>query len=96
RKPSKYKARLPHVAAAEALNINGLDVGKGNVIGYVYVDADHKNPFRRISPAGYQKNFDAKKYMRLVEEAGRSIMLPFLKKEEEARKTASLESFFNP
>ncbi len=96
RKPSMYKARLPHVAAAEALSINGLDVKKGNVISYVYVDADHKNPFRRVSPAGYQKKFDAKKYMRLVEEAGRSIMLPFLKDEKEERKTASLESFFNP
>jgi len=96
RKPSKYKARLPHVAAAEALRINGADVGKGNIISYVYVDADHKNPFRRVSPAGYQKRFDAKKYMRLVEEAGRSIMLPFLKDEEEERTTAPLESFFNP
>jgi len=96
RRPSKYKARLPHVAAAEALRINGADVGKGNVIRYVYVDADHKNPFRRVSPAGYQKRFDAKKYVRLVEEAGRSIMLPFLKDEEEKRTTASLESFFSP
>ena len=96
RKPSKYKARLPHVAAAEALSINGLDVGKGNVISYVYVDADHKNPFRRVSPAGYQKKFDAKKYMRLVEEAGRSIMLPFLKEEVKVKNTALLVSFFNP
>ena len=96
RKPSMYKARLPHVAAAEALSINGLDVEKGNVISYVYVDADHKNQFRRISPAGYQKKFDAKKYMHLVEKAGRSIMLPFLKDEKEERKTAPLESFFNP
>jgi len=96
RKPSKYKARLPHVAAAEALSINGLDVGKGNVISYVYVDADHKNPFRRVSPAGYQNKFDANKYVRLVHEAGRSIMLPFLKDEEKERKTASLESFFTP
>ena len=96
RKPSKYKARLPHVAAAEALSINGLDVGKGNVISYVYVDADHKNPFRRVSPAGYQNNFDVNKYVHLINEAGRSIMLPFLKEEEKERKTASIESFFNP
>jgi len=96
RKPSKYKARLPHVVAAEALNINGLDVGKGNVITYVYVDADHRNPFRRVSPAGFQNKFDAKKYVRLVQEAGKSIMLPFLKDEEKEMKTASLESFFNP
>lgn len=95
RKPSKYKARLPHVATAEALSINGVDVGRGDVISYVYVNAGHKNPFRRVSPAGYQKKFDVKKYVRLVEEAGRSIMLPFLKDEEEERKTASLESFFN-
>ena len=62
----------------------------------VYVDANHKNPFRRVSPAGYQNKFDANKYVRLVNEAGRSIMLPFLKEEEKETKTASLESFFNP
>ncbi len=93
RKPSQYKARLPHVAAAEALEINHNEVGRGDVIKYVYVDSEHKNPFRRVSPAGYQKNYDSKKYIKLIREAGKSILLPF-KVEEKIVQKATLESFF--
>jgi DNA polymerase elongation subunit (family B) len=93
RKPSKYKARLPHVAAAEALGINGAEVDRGSVIGYVYVDSEHSNPFRRVSPAGFQKKFDYKKYAQLLEEARKSILLPFLK-EEKASDAVSLDRFF--
>ncbi|MGW8182289.1 MAG: DNA polymerase domain-containing protein, partial [bacterium] len=53
RSPSKYKARLPHVAAAEVMDINGEELERGSVIGYLYVDSTHSNPFRRVSPAGY-------------------------------------------
>jgi DNA polymerase elongation subunit (family B) len=93
RKPSEYKARLPHVAAAEALGINGAEVDRGSVIGYVYVDSEHSNPFRRVSPAGFQKKFDYKKYAQLLEEARKSILLPFLK-EEKASDAVSLDRFF--
>ena len=94
RKPRDYKARLPHVAAAEALELNNNDVGRGDVIKYVYVDSEHKNPFRRVSPAGYQKNYDSKKYIRLIDEAGKSILLPFRVEEKKISKAATLESFF--
>lgn len=94
RKPSKYKTRLPHVAAAEALAINNNEVGKGDVIRYVYVDAEHKNPFRRVSPAGYQNKYDSKKYIKLVEEAGKSILLPFTVEEKKVP-SQTLESFFS-
>jgi DNA polymerase elongation subunit (family B) len=90
----EYKARLPHVAAAEALELNNNDVGRGDVIRYIYVDSEHKNPFRRVSPAGYQKKYDSKKYMRLIEEAKKSILLPFRIDEKKTTKTAPLESFF--
>jgi DNA polymerase elongation subunit (family B) len=93
RKPSEYKARLPHVAAAEALGINGAEVDRSSVIGYVYVDSEHSNPFRRVSPAGFQKKFDYKKYVQLLEEARRSILLPFLK-EEKASDAVCLDRFF--
>ena len=93
RKPSRYKARLPHVAAAEALDINGDEVDRGSVISYVYVDSEHSNPFRRVSPAGYQKRFDHKKYVQLLKEAERSILLPFLKEEKPSEAT-SLDLFF--
>ena len=93
RKPRQYKARLSHVAAAEALEINNNLVDRGDIIKYIYVDSEHSNPFRRVSPAGYQKKYDSKKYIKLVEEAGKSILLPF-KLEEKKQESASLESFF--
>ena len=94
RKPNRYKARLPHVAAAKALDINGDEVERGSVIGYVYVDSGHSNPFRRVSPAGYQKRFDVKKYVQLLVEAERSILLPFLKEKEKKSEPLSLDRFF--
>ncbi len=77
RRPGEYKARLPHVAAAEALGIAGRRVEAGSLIDYVYVDAGHRNPFRRVRPAGYGGRVDAEKYAELVREAGRSILMPF-------------------
>ena len=96
RRPGKYKARLPHVAAAEALNINKKPVERGSVVSYVYVDAEHSNPFRRVSPAGYQKRYDVKKYQKLLEEARRSILLPFIKDVEEKTEAVSLDKWFSP
>ncbi|MBA7466809.1 hypothetical protein GH157_02285 [archaeon] len=72
-----YKARLPHVAAAEALALTGTRVVKGSLIDYVYVDAGHGNPFRRVRPAGRGSGYDVEKYVQLVREAGRSILMPF-------------------
>ena len=94
RRPQHYKARLPHVAAAEALDINGNPVERGSVIRYVYVDSQHSNPFRRVSPAGYQKRFDYKKYVQLLREAERSILLPFLKEKEKESGAVKLDRFF--
>lgn len=94
RKPSRYKARLPHVAAAEALDINGDEVERGSVISYVYVDSEHSNPFRRVSPAGYQKRYDVKKYIKLLEEAERSILLPFIKDDVKSSDHVRLDRFF--
>jgi len=94
RRPEKYKARLPHVAAAEALDINGKTVDRGSVISYVFVDSEHSNPFRRVSPAGYQKQYDEKKYQRLLEEARRSILLPFIRETEKKSMAVSLDKWF--
>jgi len=94
RRPEKYKARLPHVAAAEALDINGDHVDRGSVVSYVYVDSEHSNPFRRVSPAGYQRRYDTKKYKRLLEEARRSILLPFIREDEKKPEAVSLDNWF--
>ncbi len=73
----EYKARLPHVAAAEALDMAGESVEAGTLIDYVYVDAGHHNPLRRVRPAGCGRGVDVEKYVELVREAGRSILMPF-------------------
>ena len=81
------------MAAAEAMDINGEELERGSVIGYLYVDSKHSNPFRRVSPAGYQKKYDYKKYQHLLEEAKRSILLPFYR-EEKKESATSLDRFF--
>jgi len=65
RDPSEYKARLPHVAAAEALNMGKARVGAGNLIDYVYV------------AAGHEGGYDADKYCELVREAAWSMLMIF-------------------
>jgi DNA polymerase elongation subunit (family B) len=77
RRPGEYKVKLPHVAAAEALGMAKMMVEERTPIEYVYVDAGHSNRFRRVRPALYQGRVDAEKYVDLVKEAGRSVLLPF-------------------
>jgi DNA polymerase elongation subunit (family B) len=77
REPRKYKTRLPHVAAAEALSMTGRRMEAGTLIDYVYVDAGHSNPFRRVRPAAYGIKVDTEKYCQLVREAGRSVLMSF-------------------
>lgn len=93
RRPSKYKTRLPHVAAAETMCINGMFVDKGSVINYIYVDSKHSNPFRKVTPAGYFTKYDKTKYVQLLHEARKSILLPFVSKEKENSIVNTLDSF---
>jgi DNA polymerase elongation subunit (family B) len=72
-----YRAKAPHVAAAEALEIAGDRMEVGSLVDYVYVDAGHGNPFRRVRPAVYGGGVDVEKYVDLVREAGRSVLMPF-------------------
>jgi DNA polymerase elongation subunit (family B) len=77
RDPRDYKAKAPNVAAAEALGIAGKRMEVGSLVDYVYVDAGHGNPFRRVRPAGYGGWVDLEKYVDLVREAWRSVLMPF-------------------
>ena len=75
RSPADYSSHLPHVAAARALNMNGVGVGAGSLIDYLYVDAGHRNPFRRVRPARFAEGrIDVEKYVDLVREAVESLM----------------------
>jgi len=98
KEPGEYKARFPHVAAAEALGMAGARVEAGSLVDYVYVDAGHSNPFRRVRPAALGRGVDVEKYVELVREAGRSILMPFgvdLKAVDEIRPTR-LSDFAGP
>jgi hypothetical protein len=68
-------------------------MGKGSLVDYVYVDAGHGNPFRRVRPAGYGGGVDLEKYVDLVREAGRSILIPFETRVEESSKTMKLSAW---
>ncbi len=77
RSPREYKARLPHVVASEALRMAGRRVEAGDLIEYIYVDADHRNPLRRVRPAAQGRGADPDKYVEVVREAARSVLMPF-------------------
>jgi DNA polymerase elongation subunit (family B) len=96
-RPSEYRAKLPHVAAAEALEMQRMKVEAWTPVSYVYVDAGHGNRFRRVRPAGYGGRVDAEKYVELVREAGRSVLAPFDVDLDEAGPTAvPLSRFMEP
>jgi DNA polymerase elongation subunit (family B) len=99
REPRRYKARLPHVTAAEALGMTGKRMEAGTLVDYVYVNAGHSNPFRRVRPAAHGDEVDTEKYCQLVREAGRSVLMPFQTQvdavEAEGRpRTQLLDGFF--
>jgi len=92
RDPRDYKAKLPHVAVAEALNLTGRPVEAGNMINYVYVDAKHGNPFRRVRPGVYDGGVDINKYVALVHAAGDSLFMPFTREVEKITTGGSLHT----
>jgi DNA polymerase elongation subunit (family B) len=94
RSPAGYKAKLPHVAAAEALELQRMKVEARTSVNYVYVDAGHGNRFRRVRPGGYGGKVDAEKYVELVRKAGRSVLMPFeVDLEEHEPRPVSLTEF---
>jgi len=84
RRLREYRSAAPHVAAARALEMNGERVSQGALVGYVFVGSGGGNPFRRVSPAGYSKGYDVKKYQQLLEEATTSILTPIQKEHKTA------------
>jgi hypothetical protein len=70
-----YRAHPPHVAAAEALMMKGLSLGEEGLVRYLYVDASHRNRFRRVKPVEFAEGrLDAEKYIELVREAAGNLL----------------------
>lgn len=80
RKPlSEYTRLFPHVSAAVSLAQQGLAVRQGDRIDFLYVNARHRNPLRRVAPletydSGY---YDREKYRNLVLDAAETVLSTF-------------------
>jgi DNA polymerase elongation subunit (family B) len=46
----RYRSLFPHVSAALQLSETGKSLVRGDIIQYIYTDAAHKNPLRRVTP----------------------------------------------
>jgi len=77
RGPGSYGVSYPHVAAARALSMSGYGVVNGGLVEYVYVDAGHRNPYRRVKPPVFTGGrVDVEKYVKMVEAAAQTILSP--------------------
>jgi DNA polymerase elongation subunit (family B) len=80
RKPlTEYAYMFPHSSAAMNLAQQGKIPRTGEVINYVYVNAKHPNPLRRIAPDEFYevKYYDKTKYGELVLDAAETVLSSF-------------------
>jgi DNA polymerase elongation subunit (family B) len=80
RKPlSDYSSKFPHVAAAIQLSQCGQEIRRGENIQFVYINADHSNPLRRVVPyAVYDgDDYDRIKYRDLILDAAETVLRTF-------------------
>jgi DNA polymerase elongation subunit (family B) len=49
----KYRSLFPHVSAALQLTEAGVPLTRGDTIQYIYADAAHSNPLRRVTPVEF-------------------------------------------
>ena len=71
---TKYRSLFPHVSAALQLTEAGKSLVRGDIIQYIYTDAAHKNPLRRVMPLDLiseEHDYDKEKYREMLLEAGR-------------------------
>lgn len=82
RKPvTKYRGMLPHVVAAIQLTQKGKRPRTGETIDFLYVNASHRNPFRRVVPATFLRDgpcpYDRVKYRELVLDVAETVLNVF-------------------
>jgi DNA polymerase elongation subunit (family B) len=73
----KYRSLFPHVSAALQLTEAGKSLLRGDIIQFIYTDAAHKNPLRRVMPLDLineEPGYDKKKYCDMLLEAAESIL----------------------
>jgi DNA polymerase elongation subunit (family B) len=74
---TKYRNLFPHVSAALQLAGAGESLTRGDIIRYVYKDANHRNPLRRIVPLDLireENNYDKERYRDMMLEATETVL----------------------
>jgi DNA polymerase elongation subunit (family B) len=73
---TKYRSLFPHVSAALQLTEAGKSLVRGDIIQFIYTDAAHKNPLRRVMPLDLisEEYYDKEKYREILLEAAESIL----------------------
>jgi DNA polymerase-2 len=75
----KYRTLLPHVAAALQLSEAGIPLVRGDTIHYIYTDASHANPLRRVAPVNLidedgEQDYDKEKYRDMLLDAAETVL----------------------
>jgi DNA polymerase elongation subunit (family B) len=75
----KYKCLFPPVSAALQLTEAGRSLIRGDTIQYIYTDAAHTNPLRRVMPLdlirqGKEQDYDKEKYREMLLEAVETVL----------------------
>ena len=83
----EYRSKLPHVIAALQEAQRGKPIRSGDIISLIYVNAKHKNPFRRVIPADMmllKQYYDRERYVEMVLDVAETILgvFGFIKKIE--------------
>jgi DNA polymerase elongation subunit (family B) len=76
---TKYRNLFPHVSAALQLARTGKSLTRGDIIQYIYTDAAHTNPLRRVMPLDHiseEHDYDKEKYREMLLEAEHQVKFP--------------------
>lgn len=76
---SEYKVLAPHYIASLQLKMNGIKIHSGEIIKYIYINAYHRNPLRRVKAWKIYdgEKYDAEKYVELLLDAAETILTVF-------------------
>ena len=80
RRVNDYRSLFPHVIAAMQLIQMGKQIKSGDTIDFIYVDAEHRNPFRRVAPIETldgNQHYDRDKYIEMLLDAAETILGTF-------------------
>jgi DNA polymerase elongation subunit (family B) len=74
---TKYRSLFPHISAALQLTQAGKSLVRGDMVQYIYTNAVHKNPLRRVMPLDLiseEHDYDKEKYREMLLEAAETVL----------------------